>query len=1063
MRICKIAFKNLNSLKGIHEELDFTCPPFSESNLFAITGETGAGKTTILDAITLALYGKVARGCDIKDITTYGAEESFAKVEFKASGKIYCAIWRQYKTKGKNTDFKIQRELLDAETNLSIIDTQKLRETQQKIDQLTRLTYEQFIRSVLLPQGQFAAFLELDDKNTRGELLEKITGYSIYSELSKRVFENTRLKEQTIKEIENNLNALKLFEEAEVNALKVALLTKEKTNQILIQQREQLLKTIQQTEYFNALLEKSKELNDNLTQAQQSWQTFIPTQQRLEQYKKLLPLQADLKLLFQENKELETIEQLLSNVTAELPKIQCLKHELKQKLDAQKKIVENLKAEREQGLLVIDEMIALNNTINVSYLTVQETEKNYQYLNNELTQLQNDIVKLQQQITNIEASIISSEKKLQHLSLDEKIEKQLLSIQDLQIYLITLLTEQKNKIIEINIFEEYCNKLYDNIEKLQRKKDKFDLEIEKRKNILNFLLQGQTLQMLISKIDIYYQRLIWLGKLVDLAIIWGNQITRKEVHQLQFSQLKEKLSLDIKITDRKRLEIDRQNCRLLLEAARNRRDRILSHQQMMYFLSNQQRLIKEKIAAFQQEYSLLNMQINHAFQDLRRIELEINQVKTNLDYFQQQDFEQSNVIKLVEQMQEKNLLSKQLEQLKKDYHEITIRLEEKHHYMPEKVLQLEKLKCYLSIEKQRLEELQAHKKTKFLNIEPTQERQRLFDKEEEAKKQLQQLENEFQKISQQMIFQNQQFHDLNADLKKRMLNISNLQAYLSLKLQESGFNSLENIQQNLLSEKEFFTLEKQQKDLEQHLHNMQKAVIDHQYELERLQSEIIYIDNLEQLKEQLESISQSIRNDDQLMGQIKNDLQRDAQFREQWRTLQSQLTEQKQRWEQWTELNQLIGSKEGNKFRIYAQNFTLERLTLFANFHLKQLNPRYSIQKISNQEALELEVIDNYQANHRRSIKTLSGGEKFLVSLALALGLAELAGRNAYIESLFIDEGFGTLDSNTLDIAISALETLQMSGKLIGIISHVDALKERIATQVQVIKSGGGFSYLKIV
>jgi len=1063
VRICKITFKNLNSLKGVHEELDFTRPPFSESNLFAITGETGAGKTTILDAITLALYGKVARGCEIKDITTYGAEESFSKVEFKANGKRYCAIWRQYKTKGKNSDFKIQRELLDAETSLSITDTQKLRELQQKIDQLTRLTYEQFIRSVLLPQGQFAAFLELDDKNTRGELLEKITGYTIYSGLSKRVFESARLKEQTIKEIENNLNALKLFEETEIDALKAALLTKEKTNQILIQQREQLLKTIQQTEHLNLLLEKSKELNYNLTQAKQSWQAFVPTQQRLEQYKKLLPLQADLKLLSQKNKELETIKQQLSNVKVELPNIQLLQHELKQRLDAQKKIVEDLQVEREQGLLIIDEIIALNNTINVGWLTVQETEKNYQYLNNELTQLQNDIIKLQQQIANIEKDIISSEKKLQDLSLDEKIEKQLLSFQDLQIYLTTLLTEQQNKIIQLNIFEEYCNKLYDEIEKRWRKKDKLDSDIEKRKNILNFLLQGQTLQALISKIDAYYQRLIWLGKLVDLAIIWGNQITRKDIHQLQFLQLKEKLSLDIKITDRKRLEIDRQNCRLLLEAARNRRDRILSHQQMIDFLSNKQQIIKEKISSFQQEYSLLNVQIAHAFQDLRRVELEINQIKTNLDYFHQQDFEQSNLIKLVEQMQEKNLLSKQLEQLKKDYHEVTIRLEEKYHYMPEKILQLEKLKCHLGNEKQRVEALQAVKKNKFQNIEPTQERQRLFDKEENAKKQLQCLENEFQKISQQMLFLNQQSHDLNVDFEKRALDISKLQEHLSLKLQESGFNSLENIQQNLLSENDFFALEKQQKDLEQHLHNMQKAVIDNQRELERLQSETFHIDNLKQLKEQLENINQNIRNDDQQIGHIKNELRRDEQFREQWRVLQAQLTEQKQRWERWAELNQLIGSKEGNKFRIYAQNFTLERLTQLANFHLKQLNPRYYVQKVSNQEALELEVIDNYQANHRRSIKTLSGGEKFLVSLALALGLAELAGRNAHIESLFIDEGFGTLDSNTLDIAISALETLQIGGKLIGIISHVDALKERITTQVQVIKSGGGFSHLKII
>jgi len=247
------------------------------------------------------------------------------------------------------------------------------------------------------------------------------------------------------------------------------------------------------------------------------------------------------------------------------------------------------------------------------------------------------------------------------------------------------------------------------------------------------------------------------------------------------------------------------------------------------------------------------------------------------------------------------------------------------------------------------------------------------------------------------------------------------------------------------------------------LHNLQKAVADTQFELAQLNKIEAELIDLEEFKIKLKQIEQQLAQNHQNIGQIKNELQRDEQSREQWKALHEQLQIQKQRWEQWAELNQLVGSREGDKFRIYAQNFTLERLTYVANLHLKQLNPRYCIQKTANQNTLELEVMDIYQANHRRSIKTLSGGEKFLISLALALGLAELAGRNTYIESLFIDEGFGTLDSNTLDIAISALETLQMGGKLIGIISHVDALKERITTQVQVVKSGGGFSRLKIL
>ena len=115
------------------------------------------------------------------------------------------------------------------------------------------------------------------------------------------------------------------------------------------------------------------------------------------------------------------------------------------------------------------------------------------------------------------------------------------------------------------------------------------------------------------------------------------------------------------------------------------------------------------------------------------------------------------------------------------------------------------------------------------------------------------------------------------------------------------------------------------------------------------------------------------------------------------------------------------------------------------------------------QELLDLLIVDEYQGGSTRTINSLSGGESFLVSLALALGLSELASRRTQIDTLFIDEGFGTLDPDTLDVALSALEMLQGTGKTIGIISHVEALKERVTTQINVRKGAGGVSSLQIV
>jgi exonuclease SbcC len=175
--------------------------------------------------------------------------------------------------------------------------------------------------------------------------------------------------------------------------------------------------------------------------------------------------------------------------------------------------------------------------------------------------------------------------------------------------------------------------------------------------------------------------------------------------------------------------------------------------------------------------------------------------------------------------------------------------------------------------------------------------------------------------------------------------------------------------------------------------------------------------------------------------------------------------------ETWRQLRELIGSADGAKFRKFAQSITLELLIRHANRHMLQLSDRYSIlreppkvdskgQKVEDE--LGLIVEDHYQANAQRPMASLSGGESFLASLALALGLSDLASRSVRIETLFIDEGFGTLDPETLDIALTALEGLREGNKSVGIISHVEALKERITTQVIVTKSASGHSAIQI-
>lgn len=191
-------------------------------------------------------------------------------------------------------------------------------------------------------------------------------------------------------------------------------------------------------------------------------------------------------------------------------------------------------------------------------------------------------------------------------------------------------------------------------------------------------------------------------------------------------------------------------------------------------------------------------------------------------------------------------------------------------------------------------------------------------------------------------------------------------------------------------------------------------------------------------------------------------LRQDTAKREQMASSLMELTKAEQTLARWQQLDSLIGSSDGSSFSRFAQSLTLKRLVDLANGHLQLLTDRYRIQCVPDKE-LEIQVIDRYQANAVRSMQSLSGGEGFLASLALALGLAELAGSRGKIESLFIDEGFGSLDADSLEIAIRALENLQAQSKTIGIISHTELLKERISCQIQVERGQGGVSSLRIV
>ncbi|MEH7972417.1 SbcC/MukB-like Walker B domain-containing protein, partial [Pseudomonas aeruginosa] len=213
-------------------------------------------------------------------------------------------------------------------------------------------------------------------------------------------------------------------------------------------------------------------------------------------------------------------------------------------------------------------------------------------------------------------------------------------------------------------------------------------------------------------------------------------------------------------------------------------------------------------------------------------------------------------------------------------------------------------------------------------------------------------------------------------------------------------------------------------------------------------------DNLRQQRERLAASEQAYL-------ETYSQLQADNQRREQSQALLAELERARAEFRRWGRLNELIGSSSGDKFRRIAQGYNLDLLVQHSNVQLRQLARRYRLQRGGSE--LGLLVVDTEMGDELRSVYSLSGGETFLISLALALGLASMASSKLRIESLFIDEGFGSLDPESLQLAMDALDNLQAQGRKVAVISHVQEMHERIPVQVRVQREGNGMSSLKVV
>ena len=330
MKILRVRFLNLNSLRGEHT-VDFSLSPLADAGLFAITGATGAGKTTILDAITLALYGQVPRHetTGPEQVMSHGTGESWSEVEFEVNGRQYRSKWGQYRARkrpeGKLQDPKMElserQQAEDGTETWEFLETYKSK-VAPRVAELSGLEYKQFLRSVLLAQGDFTRFLKAP-AGERAQLLEKITDTKKYSDISRAAFERAKQETQRVDELRQGLAGVALLSAEEVTFLEGEAQDLSRQLTAATAHQEQLREGQQWHRQLQDLQQKLLRTQQRQQQLAAQAETLAPQRQRLARHQQAQPFAPDLALLGQAETQLARLQTETTRLREQLPQLEA--------------------------------------------------------------------------------------------------------------------------------------------------------------------------------------------------------------------------------------------------------------------------------------------------------------------------------------------------------------------------------------------------------------------------------------------------------------------------------------------------------------------------------------------------------------------------------------------------------------------------------------------------------------------------------------------------------------------------------------------------------------------
>jgi len=1006
MKILKIEFQNINSLRGEHQ-VDFTSSPFTESSLFAITGPTGSGKSTLLDVISLALFnqvprlGKISRSEILNKgaILTRNQKEAYAKVTYECKSGIFTSQW-SISTNRNEKLREYEMEISSVEDG-TILDLKKS-DVPGKNEELIGLNYNQFIKSVVLAQGDFAQFLRAK-KDERGELLEKITGTGIYRKLGIKAFEKFRAINADIKE---RLLNIKRIEEELLSTEDQETFKKEfeqKNNFCEPLSKEVKLKEEQLKLKKEILLQTSEveKTQFQLDQASQKLRSFDAIKgQQLSQHEKLISVSEDLRNwktwsteIVTLNKEIDLLQQKKEKNTEELSS-----QLTKIKKFTQKPLTSNnVSSGLEQFSTHVSELLDERNKKGAEWKNLQQ--------------------------------LLRAELKEVALTVSDSPEEDLQKLKSLQQNSAKKIEDLKYKLKDFQLVD------------LTKERAYLKKSLEETRAAKNFKLELQ--QLLTS----HTEKLKEKSQLNAIAKEFPNKIAvinnriKEESKNSQILELqKDNLLMRAQLEDYRNKLIDNDPCPLCGALHHPYAEHIPKENDQ---LQKQIEKAKRSLMDSTKELATFNSELNLATSRITILEAEIRELEEKLGSKEKlfaTTFKNYKVDENVDWDSKITYFEEKLEDLEV-YDKELINFQKIERGFPI----LKEMQAILS-EGSKLK-LQLSKLYTGTNINAD----------------CRELENKWIQLNQQAAHLIEVFKVTDAKRLDFKCKLEKLEPKLLKELKEKGVSTISEAIAALLSDKLFNDLRIERDSLRTEIASATTTLKVISIQLEKLKTKDV-VATTDLLQQELNDKQQQLRSIQEECKELDRILKNHEESLLKLQSIKLDIAEKEKKTKRWTLLNELIGDATGKKFNDFAQDLTLSQLLHLANIRLKDLTDRYLIDKPAADEDDGLVAIDQHMGGQRRSVKTLSGGETFILSLSLALALSDLASKNVEINSLFIDEGFGTLDPETLDQTLDTLERLQAeSSKTIGIISHVDSLKERIATQIKLTRNGQGYSSLEVV